>query len=205
MLIGYSSNKGRYGDLTNPLVKKTGASALVLDYGGHGESPFDLDELTPAQNLLEVLVTFDWIVAKYPDARISVVSCSYGGYLSAYLARYRNFNTLVMRVPAIYNETEMYSKWCDYDTELGRQYRKGVQHFVDHEVLTSKRVFTGPAFVLTHEKDDVCPKSTTDAFIKSFDAESWEAKGFEHSFTGSEASSEAMEEYTDKIAEWLKK
>jgi esterase/lipase len=123
MLIGYSSNKGRYGDLTEALVDKTGASALVLDYSGHGESPFDLDDLTPAQNLLDVITTFDWIAQEYSNSRINIVSCSYGGYLSALLAKYRNFNKLVMRVPAIYKESDFYSKWKNYDHEEGKLFR----------------------------------------------------------------------------------
>ena len=61
ILIGFTSNKSRYSEFAEAIVKETGKSVLVLDYSGHGESPFDLEDLTPAQNFLEVINVFDWL------------------------------------------------------------------------------------------------------------------------------------------------
>ena len=38
VLPGWTSRKATYVDLTTALVEATGASALVIDYSGHGES-----------------------------------------------------------------------------------------------------------------------------------------------------------------------
>jgi len=205
VMTGYSSNKSRYVDLTETLVEQTGYSALVLDYSGHGESPGHLLDLMPAQNVLDVITTFDWIGKQYPESRISVVSCSYGGYLSAYLAQYRDFHKLVMRAPAIYAEQNLYRPWRDYDRKspLGHLYREDIRNFKDHSLFTTTKLFTGPTLLVQHELDTVCPKVSTDEFAQAFNAETWVAAGFEHSFKESDSAVADNDAYKQKIVDWL--
>jgi predicted alpha/beta hydrolase len=54
-LIGWTSNRKRYNDILSAICSKTGQSALVFDYSGHGDSPFDVSTTRPAQHFLEVI------------------------------------------------------------------------------------------------------------------------------------------------------
>src|SRR6266852_2497656 len=73
VFVGFSSSKEQNADFVADIAVKTQMSALVVDYSGHGESPFDLDETRPAQHLLETAFAFDWLRAQYPETKISVM------------------------------------------------------------------------------------------------------------------------------------
>jgi esterase/lipase len=45
VLPGFTSSKANYGELVSAIVEKTGTSALAIDYSGHGESPFDIQDI----------------------------------------------------------------------------------------------------------------------------------------------------------------
>ena len=59
--VGFGSSKKSNHDFAAKLVEMTGASALVIDLSGHGESPFDINKTTPAQHLLEATRVYDWL------------------------------------------------------------------------------------------------------------------------------------------------
>ncbi len=206
-LIGYTSNKESYINLVSRVMDKTGFNALVLDYSGHGVSPYDLNDCTQDMNFAESIRAFDWIKENYPESEIYVIGTSYGGYFAALLSGFRKFKKLMMRVPGSYQWTWFYTKWVNLLNEDERiVHRQSSEIVLDHPLLVSAAdSFTGDVFVLTHELDKVCPKASTDAFIKLFNAETWEAKGFVHSFRDSNRTVEQMEEYQTVIAEWLKK
>src|SRR5206468_9462352 len=115
VLPGWTSTKAKQNDLVSHIVESTGISALVLEYSGHGDSPFDVMETRPAQHFLEVICAFDWLKSKYPTAHISVMGGSYGGYLATQLTKYRQFDNLVLRVPAIYQPVDFYTLNKDID------------------------------------------------------------------------------------------
>ncbi|MFT4532473.1 MAG: pimeloyl-ACP methyl ester carboxylesterase [Candidatus Saccharimonadales bacterium] len=206
-LIGFTSSKASYEPLVTALVKKTGLSALVLDYGGHGESPFNLEDLTQSQNFSESVIAFDWIRNSYPDSKITVIGTSYGGYHASLLAGYREFDQLVLRVPGIYPWHNFYTKWSDMESvEEHRRHRQDPELVSKHPLLLeASRKFSGRTLVLTHENDDVCPKVSTDEFTKLFNANTWVANDFGHSFTSSNPTKEQGEEYQAAIADWIKK
>lgn len=204
VLVGYTSNKANYRDLITALVEKTGYSALVFDYTGHGESPYLLEDLTPAQNFLEVITAYDWLVDNHPDKIISVMGTSYGGFMAIQLTKYRTPKKLVLRVPAIYSPETFYTKWKDLDQEeLRHGYRADAANFVKHPLLVRAANYKGKSYVLTHELDDACPKSSTTPIAQAFGAETWEAKGFMHGLSESNFTAEQLEEYQNKIASWL--
>ena len=204
VLVGYTSSKKRYEELVTALVEKSGYSALVIDYTGHGESPYSLEDLTPAQNFLEVVTAYDWLVDNHPDKTISVMGTSYGGFLGIQLTKYRSPKKLVLRVPAIYSPETFYTKWKDMDLEEIRHgYRTDPDNFKDHPLLKRASAYKGESYVLTHELDEACPKPATDAITKAFKAKTWEAKGFVHGLGQSNFTPEQLEEYQDKIAGWL--
>lgn len=206
ILPGYSSSKKNYEPLVSVLVEKTGISALVIDYTGHGESPFELQDLTPAQNFLEVITAFDWLKENHPDKKISVVGTSYGGFLATRLTKYREFDKLVLRVPGIYQPQDFYSKWKNIETKYNRDvYRKDEIALAKHPLLSRAANFKGKTLVIVHDEDEVVAKETTDAFIKAFDAETYVAKGFTHSFSAHLDQKDKIAEYQEYLADWLMK
>lgn len=206
VLPGFTSSKKNYESLVSAIVEKTGTSALVIDYSGHGESPFDIQNITISENFSEVVRAYDWIKDKYPERTIDVMGTSYGGFFAAKLPSVREIRKMILRVPANYDPKDLYMPWRRLDREqIRNEYRVDPKNFTNHPVLAEATHFKGDAYVLTHEFDDSCPKTSTDPFISAFNAETWEAKGFVHGFGASNASSEQIEEYQNKIAEWLTK
>lgn len=204
VLPGFTSSKKKYEPLVKALIERTGTAALVLDYSGHGESPFDIQDITISENFSEVVRAYDWIVENHPGMQINVMGTSYGGYFAAMLVSVRAVNKLILRVPANYDPKDLYTPWRKLDQEQIRNvYRADPKNFEQHPVLASAAAFKGDAYVLTHEFDEACPKSSTDPYIKAFGAETWEAKGFKHGLGTSTFTPEQLEEYQDKIAEWL--
>jgi dipeptidyl aminopeptidase/acylaminoacyl peptidase len=204
-LIGFGSNIQKYNEFLSSLVKNANTSVLTIDYSGHGESPFDINDLTPAQNFLEVITAFDWLKDQYPDAEISVMGASYGGFLATQLTKYRTFDKLILRVPAIYKPENFYTTWKKYSIEEGLKYRETAEKLVGHPLLKRASKFKGRSLVVTHELDDVCPKNSTMAFVSAFNADHIEAKGFKHSFGESDVTVIQINEYYKTIAEWLVK
>ncbi len=204
VLVGYSSNKSNYRQLVSAIVEKSGTSALVIDYTGHGESPYDLQELSPAQNFLEVVTAYDWLADNHPEKAINVMGTSYGGFMGIELTKYRSPEKLVLRAPAIYSPDTFYTKWKDMElAEIRHGYRADPKNFVKHPLLARAAKYQGETYVLTHELDEDCPKASTTPIAEAFNAETWEAKGFVHGLGRSTFTDEQLEEYQDKIVEWL--
>jgi pimeloyl-ACP methyl ester carboxylesterase len=202
VLHGWSSNKKSQEALTSFLVKETGASALVIEYSGHGDSPFDAMETRPAQHFLEVITAFDWLRQTYPNAEISVMGTSYGGYLAVQLTKYRDFENLILRVPAIYTPRDFYSLNKDIDRQHERRYREDKEFLDSHPLLARASKFKGRTLVVWHEFDEYVPKETTDKYIEVFHADSYFAKGWHHSFK-IDAPEEEQAAYKNAIRDWL--
>jgi len=202
-LMGWPlSTRESYKDLITDLVTNTGMSAIVFEYSGIGDSPFDKDLTRPAQHFLEVINVFDQLKVKHPKAEISVVGTSYGGLLATQLTKYRAFNNLVLRVPAIFKPSDFYSFNKDIDWEWTQKiFRKDKEALAKHPLLARAAAFKGRTLVVVHENDAEVPTETTDAYIKAFNANVYTAAGFEHSFSPpTPADGEA---YKRAISEWL--
>ena len=203
-LIGWTSNRAKYKPLIEALQAITGYSALVFDYSGHGDSPFDIGETRPAQQFLEVICVFDQLKARHPDAAISIVGTNYGGFLATQLTKYRQFDKLALRVPAIYKPSDFYTLNKDIDREwTNKVFRKDVEALAKHPLLARASSFKGRTLVVVHENDELVPKETTDAFIKAFGAETYLAKGFTHDFDPVSKSPEQIKEYQAAIGHFL--
>ena len=206
-LIGWTSNRKRYNDILSAICSKTGKSALVFDYSGHGDSPFDVNTTRPAQHFLEVICVFDWLKEKYPKAKITVMGTSYGGFLAVQLTKYRIFDNLILRVPAIYPPSDFYTlnerintdeAWATKDA-----FRRDVEALAKHPLLGRASSFKGKTLVVVHENDEQVPKETTDAYVNAFNADVYVAKGFPHSIYNQ--TREELAEYQSAISKWLNK
>jgi esterase/lipase len=202
-LIGWTASKSRYADIMEGVCNATGASGLVFDYTGHGDSDADVMETRPAQHFLEVICVFDWLKEKYPDAKITVMGSSYGGYMAAFLAVYREFNRLVLRAPAMYRPQDFYSLSKDVQgREWTDKYRNDAAAMAENPVLHRGAGFKGKTFVIVHENDEVCHEPSTDAYIKAFRADNWIAPSATHNI--GKMSTEWLKTYQNYISEWIK-
>lgn len=207
--MGITSDRSRQVDLATAILHNTGRSVLVIDYSGHGNSPFNLAETSPAQHLLEVVRAYDWIKQRNPKARVSVVGASYGGFLASRLIRYREVAQLVLRAPAIYRPEVFYDLWRG---KLGNDvYNEDIQRYRTNAVELSSNSyfkdldFQGRVFVVAHEEDEVIPAAVTDVYTNVFSADAYVAKGFKHALSQSGLTEGQFEEYQRVITNWLNK
>tara|TARA_B100000378_G_scaffold211652_1_gene174683 strand:- start:1805 stop:2560 length:756 start_codon:yes stop_codon:yes gene_type:complete len=211
-LMGSTSTRKRQQELVEAIVRDTGMSTLVIDYTGHGESPFELEDIRPAQHLLEVITAYDWIAQHYPNATISIVSGSYGAFLAAHLIAYRPVEKLVLRVPAIYKPEALYDVWGDRmeDEEkyriMSEAYRRNIPSLKAHPIFEKNaKQFTGKTFVVVHSEDELIPSEVTDVYIEAFSADYYIADGFKHAVSQSNPTEAQMAAYQKAISGWLKK
>lgn len=204
VLSGWPSSRQKQADLTNHIVDTTGTSALVIDYSGHEDDIFDAMEIRPAQHFLEVITAFDWIAERYPNATISVLGTSYGGYMAVQLTKYRDFKNLVLRVPAIYTPRDFYSLNKNIDRQHERRYREDQEFLDSHPLLARASKFKGRTLVVSHEFDEFVPKETTDKYTAVFGAEHYVAKGWKHHFNTEAPAAEKLH-YKNIISDWLQK
>lgn len=202
---GWASSKQKYESLTNAITEQTGSAALVVDLAGHGDSPFRLPDLMPAQNLLDLMNAYDWLRREHPDKTVNVMGASYGSYLAAWLAAYRPISRLVLRAPAIYRPEDMYVRWGDIDREATRlEYRAHGKTVAAHPVFAAITGFKGRTLVVIHELDEEIPAATSDAYIKAFHADKYVAEAVTHRMTEWMSERSKVQAYQKAIADWLR-
>lgn len=214
VLPAYTSSRARIKDIIQTICEAVGCSALVIDYSGHGESPFELKDTRPAQHFLEVIIAFDWLKAEHPNARVTVFGSSYGSFLATQLTKYRAFDRLVLRVPAIYKPNTFYDTWAyrlenkdAYNKDI-MAYRSDEQELLKHPLFARATGFAGNALVVVHGDDEVIPRATTDTFIKVFSADTFTQPNFLHNIGDAikedRVSKEILDEYKQKYINWLR-
>jgi len=205
-IVGYGSTKARNAEFIAEISERTGMSGLALDLSGHGESPFELDDTKPAQHLLEVTAAFDWLKAKYPEAKISVMGTSYGGYMAAWLTRFRNFDKLVLRTPALYKPEDFYSPHhLIHKSDELVAYRKNTELIARNALFLQSPVFDGKTLLVVHDHDEDIPVATSNLYRENFAAEIYTAQGFMHGFRDPSNPQEGLEPYKAAISSWLVK
>lgn len=207
VLHGYSSSKQSQYPHAKALSEQTGAHVVALELSGHGNSTITLGSTQPAQHLLEVVCAYDWIISKHPEATVSVSGASYGGFLATSLAQYRTVDALILRAPAIYPPKALYDPWSIRLEDTDAYTRKAMAYRTDTTLLEQHPLFnTEPtynrALVMVHEHDEMVPRQTTDAYIKSLNADSFIAEGFKHNMKNGTTIAQT-EAYHTRVADWL--
>lgn len=203
VLIGRTSKrtKQRYRNFLSQLATELGITAVIFDYSGHGDSPFNIEDIRPAQHFLEVVTVFDWIREKFPDRMQFVEGSSYGGYLATLLTQYRKFDGLVLRAPAIYKPSVFYTARGHENNEATRAFRHNAEDLAKHPYLLQASKYTGKALLVIHENDDQIPKETTDAYAKALKPTVTLAESLTHSLD--DATEQQINEYNQQIFDWL--
>lgn len=202
--VGFGSSKKSNYDFMAKIVEMTGASALVVDLSGHGESPFDVNDTTPAQHLLEAVKVYDWITARYPSSDICVMGTSYGGCIAAYLTRFRRTKKLVLRTPAIYESSMFYTEHRHIDKILVREYRKNTKFVRQNPLFLQSAIGDVATLLIVHGKDESIPPQTTDVYEESFSAARYMAKDFAHAFRDPSNPQDTIADYYDVVASWFR-
>ena len=205
VLIGRTSRrtKKRYNDFLSYLANEMGITCVIFDYSGHGNSPFEINELSPAQHFLEVITVFDWMKAKFPNRKFFVFGSSYGGFLATQLTKYRKFDTLVLRAPAIYIPNDFYTLKINENREKTQIFRRDVKALSVHPLLFRASKFDGKVLLVVHEKDEQIPKETTDAYANAFNPDTIVIKDATHSLDN--FSQKQIQDYNQQIFDWLAK
>lgn len=203
--VGFSSSKKSNSEFVANVVKQTGVSALVLDFSGHGESPFSLDETTPAQHLMEAVKAYDWIKQQYPERAIYVMGTSYGGFMAAYLTRFRAVEKLVLRTPAIYLPQDFYTVHQHIDKLSVREFRSDVEALKKHPLFLQEALHAPSTLLMIHSNDEDIPTETSDLYRQVFGASVHTAEGFAHAFRDSSNPQDQVPAYYQAICDWLVK
>lgn len=104
---GYKSSQASYRPRAEALVDALGFVCLTFDFGGHGASEGNLDELDLKEHLADLVAAFDELARRdeVDESRIGVVGASYGAYLAARLVTLRHVKRLLLRAPALHAES----------------------------------------------------------------------------------------------------
>ena len=87
------------------------------------------------------------------------------------------------------------------DTDETQTFRRDVETLAKHPLLTRASEFEGDVLLIVHEKDEVIPKETTDAYANAFKPEVVVAKGVTHSLDN--VTDQEITEYNQRIFDWL--
>lgn len=155
---GLGSSRATNIERAQAVVTATGATCLAIDLGGHGDSSGRLTQMTPRQNLADVVAAHD-LLASVPGVepgRIGVCAASYGAYLSILLSALRPVNRMLLRAPALYGDD------C-FDLGLGQ--RRYGDPTTAPTLLAHLGLYPGPVTIVESEHDEVISHDTIATYL----------------------------------------
>lgn len=203
VFVGFASNKDRQGEFVRIVAERANLNALVVNLSGQGYSEFEMDQMMPAQHVMEAAAAYDWLMTRYPQQTVYVMGTSYGGFIAAYLTRFRKIKKLVLRTPAIYRPEDFYTVHRDIDKPAAREYRKGSSEVRSHPLFLQPALETPGTLVVVHGSDESVPAETTDAYADEFNATAYTAEGFVHRFSDPSNPKDAIDSYYRTVVDWL--
>jgi alpha-beta hydrolase superfamily lysophospholipase len=143
------------------VAQEVGAVCLTFDLAAHGESSGVLPELSVADHLADVIAAYDALADHVlVDAhRIGVCGASYGAYLAVLATSVRRIARLILRAPALYNDSELSSR-----LDLPR---RSDPDAVADSFMRTLRGCSMPTLVLESEDDDVIPHSVIRRYLEN--------------------------------------
>lgn len=156
---GLNSSRKSYATRARRLVDEIEATCLTFDLGGHGESDGALDALAPSDLLTDVCSAYDLLISEtsVDSSRIGLSGASYGGYLATLTTPLRPVKRMVLRAPALYDDTLFDRPMGDWPT---RRPVKNVSRMTD-----ALRSFSGAVLVLESEFDEVISHATIEEYV----------------------------------------
>lgn len=152
------------------MSQKTGLPFATLDYAGHGLHALPIDESTRQQQHEEVVAVYDELKDRGYE-NIIVIGGSFGSYMAALLVGARPVHTVVLRAPAIYDDTEFelsFNKtlrWLDHDAY--QKNKETAAYIQNNAAVRAIRAFEGTTYVFEHELDEVIPAVMPQTYYKA--------------------------------------
>lgn len=155
---GLGSSRATNVERAEAVSRHRSATCLAIDLGGHGDSTGRLTQVTPRQNLADVVAAYDALGAApgVDPARIGVCAASYGAYLSVLLTAFRPVARMLLRAPALYADD------C-FDRGLGQ--RRFGDSATAPTALAHLALFPGPVTIVESENDEVISRDTIAAYL----------------------------------------
>jgi uncharacterized protein len=161
---GLGSNRRGYVEYGERAAAHLGARCLAVDLSGHGLSPGEAGDMSPAEHLQDVLAACDELTARYraDPGRIGVCGSSYGACLAALAVQHRKVARLLLRAPVIV---------ADGDLARPLRLRSGDRDPASASVLLGGlNRFHSPALVVESGNDEVIPHETVEAYLAALPA-----------------------------------
>jgi hypothetical protein len=157
----WSSRRG-YAARAQRVAPAVAAVSLTFDLSGHGDSEGNLDTLTPHAHIDDVIAALD-VLRRHSlvdSARIGVSGASYGAYLSTLVASDHGVKRLLLRAPALYDDSIL-------DVPFANWRQSQAAGSMDGFNARASR-FAGDVLVLESGSDEVVSHCTIAAYLSAF-------------------------------------
>ena len=167
---GWTSEKRRSFQYAEALIK-LGFIVMVFDMRGHGISEGDINIHTPKEFLRDCVAAYDYCssLGGVDKENISIVSSSFGGYLSSILTEKRKVKNLVLRVPADYanNTFEQPKMGNAGENPEVFKWRLIPKKHDETFALQALHNFNGAVLIIESEKDEIVPYPIIQNYINA--------------------------------------
>jgi pimeloyl-ACP methyl ester carboxylesterase len=155
---GLGSSRATNIERAEATARRHSTTCLAIDLGGHGDSSGRLTQVTPRQNLADVVAAHDTL-ASLPDVdptRVGLCAASYGAYLSVLLTAMRPVNRMLLRAPALY---------ADDCFDRGLAQRRFGDPGTAPTPLAHLGLFRGPVTIVESERDEIIGHDIIAAYL----------------------------------------
>lgn len=165
-LQGWKSTIDGHLDRIERLAKTTSVTFAMCEYAGHGSHLVALEDSAHQQQFGEALATYDELVTRGYQ-KIIVIGSSFGAYLTALLSAERSPYGLVLRVPAIYDDSEFAMSLAERaaHSEQYAAFKRTVTADSNLAALGAIKNFDGSVYVIEQEIDSVIPKNIPQSYF----------------------------------------
>lgn len=158
LVHGLGSSRATNLERAVALTEAHSLTCLAIDLGGHGQSTGRLTQMTPRQNLADLVAAYDALsgLPHVDPGRIGVAAASYGAYLSVLLGALRPVRRMLLRAPALYTD-------ASFDEVLAR--RRYGDPVTAPTLLAHLSLFRGPMTIVSSGRDEVISPDVIAAYL----------------------------------------
>lgn len=202
MVHGWTSSDAKYVPLGERLAS-SGIATLAINLRGHSDSPYDLKQYSRSDHQRDVLAALDYMKKRFPKKKMCLLGKSYGGYLSASIARNDLVDFLILSQPALYPDEGFGDSTLELIDAYPDVYRVSGQTPQSNRAIKVFAEFSNPTLFITSELDEEIPKNTTQNYLDFTNDRVTKIviKDADHTLTRPDW----REEFYRVIMEWLEK
>lgn len=168
-LQGFTSTIEGHTEGILRMAESTATPFAMLNYAGHGNHPTKLEDATRSQQLSEVIGVYD-ALKKMGFEKIIAVGGSFGAYMAALLCAQRPLESVTLRAPAIYDDSEFTLPFSETRSSRSKErsdvWRESVNSKMKSNALDAVRNFQNSTFILEHELDSVINPAVPKAYFE---------------------------------------